>query len=141
MVILQINQEFSLILYCFLSESVEQEKSWDIRWIEHLQFSQNTKQKNHRFSIVKRIKNRIFSIQSEQRTENIKKTQNTKQDTKHRFPIITTPKRTWKYILKQQLWSEKMFQYVDDIIAAREQANDKLREELVRYLIQDTICC
>ena len=32
-----------------------------------------------------------------------------------------------------------MFQYVDDIIAAREQANDKLREELVRYLIQDTI--
>ena len=27
MMILQINQEFSLILYCFLSESVEQEKS------------------------------------------------------------------------------------------------------------------
>ena len=81
MMILQINQKFSLILYCFLSESVEQEKSWDIRWIEHLQFSQNTKQKNHRFSIVKRIKNRIFSIQWEQRT------QNTKKDTRHKTQI------------------------------------------------------
>lgn len=44
-----------------------------------------------------------------------------------------------KLYFKATAVKRKIFQYVDDIIAAREQANDKLREELVRYLIQDTI--
>ena len=49
------------------------------------------------------------------------------------FPIITTLERTNHICETTWLWNDKLFQYVDDIIAAREQANDKLRDELVRY--------